>query len=64
MCLLQIYGSYLCSSDLQYGFKERNGCNSAIYTVRSVVEYFTKHAPPSSTWPHLNSDGGLEEGEY
>ena len=23
-----------------------------------------KTTPPSSTWPHLNSDVGLEEGEY
>ena len=34
---------YLYSSDLQFGFKQRVGCNSAIYTVRSVIEYYTKH---------------------
>ena len=43
MCLLDLYDSYLYSSDLQFGFKKRVGCNSAIYTVRSVIEYYTKH---------------------
>ena len=43
MCILDMYGSYLLSSDLQYGFKKNSSCSSAIYTVRSVIEYFTKH---------------------
>jgi len=43
MCLLELYSSYLYSSDLQFGFKKKTGCNSAIYTVKSVVEYYTKH---------------------
>ena len=29
--------------------------------VKFVIIYFT---PLSSTWPHLNSDVGLEKGEY
>ena len=43
MCMLDLYGSYLLSSDLQHGFKKNSSCSSAIYTVRSVIEYFTKH---------------------
>ena len=35
MCLLELYSTYLHSSA---------GCNSAIYTVKSVVEYYTKHS--------------------
>jgi len=41
MCILDRYGEYLWSSDLQFGFKKGIGCNHALYTVRSVVEYFT-----------------------
>ena len=32
---------YLCSSDLQFGFKKGYGCNHAIYTVQSTIDYFT-----------------------
>ena len=41
MCILEIYGDYLVTSDLQYGFKKRVGCNHALYTVKSVVQHFT-----------------------
>ena len=43
LCLLDLYSSFLYSSDLQFGFKKKSGCNSAIYAARSVIEYFTKH---------------------
>jgi len=33
LCLIEYHGSYLYLSDLQFGFKERNGFNSAIYTL-------------------------------
>ena len=41
MCILDRYGEYLWSSDLQFGFKKSIQCNHALYTIRSVVEYFT-----------------------
>jgi len=41
MCILDSYGEYLSSSDLQFGFKKGTGCNRALYTVRSVAEQFT-----------------------
>ena len=40
MCLLELYGDYLQSSDLQFGFKKKIGCSNAVYTVRSVVDYY------------------------
>lgn len=43
MCLLEIYGHYLTTSDLQFGFKKNSGCNSAIYTVKCVIDFYTKH---------------------
>src|SRR5688572_18986587 len=43
MCMLEHYGSYLCTSDLQFGFKNGLGCSHAILVVRAVVDYFTSH---------------------
>jgi len=41
MCILDIYGNYFITSDLQFGFKKRVGCNHALYSVQSVVGHFT-----------------------
>jgi len=41
MCILDIYGNYFVTSDLQFGFKKRVGCNHALYAVQSVVRHFT-----------------------
>jgi len=43
MCVLEHYGSYLCTSDLQFGFKKGLGCSHAILAVETVVDYFTSH---------------------
>jgi hypothetical protein len=40
MCLLELYGDYLKSSELQFGFKKNLGCSHALYVLRSVVEHF------------------------
>lgn len=41
MCLLEMYGNVLYSEDLQFGFKKNLGCNNAIYTVKSLCDYYT-----------------------
>jgi len=41
MCILELYGDYFVTSDLQFGFKKRLGCSHALYTVKSVVQHFT-----------------------
>ena len=43
--------------------------NLYLYTVQSITELIWfwsigSQLPPTSTWPHLNSDVGLEEEEY
>ena len=43
LCLLEFYGKYLFSYDLQFGFKKNIGCSSAIYALRETVDYFVKH---------------------
>lgn len=40
-CLVRYLNSYLKSSDMQFGFKKGFGCNHAIYTVRTTIDYFT-----------------------
>jgi hypothetical protein len=43
ICLLDKFGSYLVSYDLQLGFKANTGCSHAIYImVQQVVKYFVK----------------------
>ena len=44
MCLLDLFGKYLTTSDLQFGFKKEVGCRDAIYALQSVVEFYTEHA--------------------
>ena len=43
MCLLDLFGKYLTSLDLQFGFKKGVGCRDAIYALQSVVDFYTKH---------------------
>ena len=41
--LLSLYGDYLYSDQLQFGFKENSGCNDALFTFTESVKYFNKH---------------------
>jgi len=40
--LLVLYGSFLTSSSLQYGFKKNSSCNHALFTFVESMKYFTK----------------------
>jgi len=40
MCLLDSYSDILYSDDLQFGFKKGLGCSNAIYSVKSVCDYY------------------------
>lgn len=40
MCLLEIYGQFLVTSELQFGFKKKHSCSHALQVVRSVIDYF------------------------
>ena len=39
-CILDHYGTFLGSSDHQFGFKKSSGCAHAVHVLRSVVDYF------------------------
>ena len=38
--LLDVCDSYLMSDDVQFGFKKGLGCNNAIFSLRTAIEYF------------------------
>ena len=40
MCLLKLFGKYLYTSNMQFGFKPKSGCNHARYAVRKTIEFF------------------------
>ena len=41
-CLIDKFGNYLCSHNLQFGFKKHSGCANALYTVQQVVNYYNE----------------------
>ena len=43
MCLLDLFGKYRASLDLQFGFKKGVGCRDAIYALQSVVDFYMEH---------------------
>ncbi|HMK58631.1 MAG TPA: reverse transcriptase domain-containing protein, partial [Nitrososphaeraceae archaeon] len=41
LALQENLASYLITSERQFGFKQKIGCNDAIFAVRKVVDYFS-----------------------
>ena len=39
-CLLSLFSSYISSDALQFGFKPGLECSNAIFTLRTVCDYF------------------------
>ena len=42
-CILKLFKTYLYSSDRQFGFKKKIGCNHAIFAVRKTIDYFVEN---------------------
>jgi len=42
-CILERFADYFVTSDNQFGFKRHSGCSYALYTLRSVVDYYVKY---------------------
>ena len=42
--LLELYGKHLISSYLQFGFKKKLGCPSAIFVLRQLTEFFNSRS--------------------
>ena len=41
--LLVKYASYMCSDDLQFGFKKGLGCRNALFALRHCIQFFNEH---------------------
>jgi exonuclease III len=40
ICILNLYGDYLKSDELQFGFKKKTGCSDAIAAASSAINHF------------------------
>jgi len=49
--LIEHYANYLCTDDLQFGFKKRLSCSHAIYLLKQTIEYLTLTIA-MCIWPH------------
>ena len=63
--LLHLYGEFLSSDSLKYGFKKNSSCSHALFTVSESVRYFTydtdPRPDPGRQWPVTRIDPGFLE---
>ena len=43
-CILDRFGSFFVSHDIQFGFKKYIGCANAVCVLRSVVDYYVSYS--------------------
>ena len=49
LCILSIIENYICTHDHQFGFKKQHATDMCIYTVKSVIKYYTRQSSPVYT---------------
>ena len=49
-CILSIIENYICAHDHQFGFKKQHATDMCIYTVKSVIKYYTRQNSPVYTF--------------
>ena len=49
LCILSIIENYICTHDHQFGFKKQHSTDMCIYTVKSVIMYYTRQNSPVYT---------------
>ena len=42
-CILDRFADYFVTSDSQFGFKRHSSCSHAVYTLRSVIDYYVNY---------------------
>ena len=52
MCLLKILQMYRITHDHQFGFKTKHSAGMCIFTVKSIIKYYTGHNTPVYTCFH------------
>jgi len=50
VCLLNKFGSFLESNDLQFGFKKKTGCGPGVYLLLNVPDYFVSRSSESGIY--------------
>ena len=50
ICLLEMLEKYLQTHDHQFGFKKQHSTDMCIFTVKSVVKYYTKQKSSVCTY--------------
>ena len=46
LCILSIIENYICTHDHQFGFNKQHATDMCIYTVKSVIKYYTRQNSP------------------
>ena len=49
ICILEILEMYLITHDNQFGFKSKHSTDMCIFTVKSIVKYYTRQNSPVYT---------------
>ena len=49
LCILSIIENYICTHHHQFGFKKQHATEMCIYTVKSVIKYYTRQNSPVYT---------------
>ena len=49
LSILSIIENYICTHDHQFGFKKQHATDMCIYTVKSVIKYYTRQNSPVYT---------------
>ena len=49
LCILSIIENYICTHDHQFDFKKQHATDMCIYTVKSVIKYYTRQNSPVYT---------------
>ena len=49
LCILSIIENYICTHDHQFGFRKQHATDMCIYTVKSVIKYYTRQNSPVYT---------------
>ena len=49
ICILELLELYLITHDHQFGFKSKQSTNMCIFTVKSIIKYYTRLNSPVYT---------------
>ena len=60
LCILSIIENYICTHDHQFGFKKQHATDMCIYTVKSVIKYYTRQNSPIYIYMFLDASKAFD----